>query len=206
MAAIIFDLDGTIADSFEYVVDFLAKTAHLPPLTKDQKHELHGVSMAGMARNFGIGWWRLPGLFYRGRRGMRRSMAHVHPFAGMPEVIEKLHGEGHQLFVVSSNSVRNVRTFLHHHQLHRYFLELYGSIGIFSKAPTLRKLVREHNFDIKDCVYIGDELRDVQAAQSINMRVIAVTWGFARVDHLQAAEPEALIGTPTELLAVLEEI
>jgi len=206
MAAIIFDLDGTIADSFDYVTDFLLAAAKLPPMAHADKQELRGLSMAAIARGFGIPWWRLPRLFYSGRRHMRHWMHNVQPFPGMPEVIAKAHAEGHELFVVSSNSVKNVRKFLHERQLQSYFLEMYGGIGLLSKSPTLRSLLREHNLTLKDSVYIGDELRDIEAAQALGMRVIAVSWGFARHQDLAAARPTALVQTPAELLQLIEEL
>jgi phosphoglycolate phosphatase len=205
MAAIIFDFDGTIADSFDYVAGFLADEAGIGHLSDTRKQELNGLSMPAMARHLGYSWWRMPGLLFKGRRRMSKVIKRLKPFNGMTEVIEKLHAEGHELFIVSTNSVRNVRAFLHHHGLHTYFLEIYGGVGLFSKASALRKLLRGQNLNSKNAIYIGDELRDVQAAQSLGLRVIAVGWGFARNSDLQTLRPTALVQTPADLLDVLEK-
>ena len=133
-------------------------------------------------------------------------MKHVQPFEDMPDVIKKLHAEGHELFMLSSNSVKNIHRFLHHYELHTYFLEIYGSTGLFGKAPTLRRLLKEQHLEKTDAVYIGDELRDVQAAQSIGMRVIAVGWGFARPAGLEALKPTAIAETPDDIIRILEEL
>jgi phosphoglycolate phosphatase len=205
MAAIIFDFDGTIADSFDYVADFLAAEAGIE-LSPEQRKELRGLSMLGMARQIGFRWWRLPGLFFKGRRRMTKIIRHLEPFTGMPEVIRKLQAEGHQLFLLSSNSLRNVRRFLHHHKLHKYFLEIYGGVGLFGKAPALRKLIQENGLDAKHTVYVGDELRDVEAAQSIDLKIVAVQWGFAPTAVLKDQKPTALVSSPEELMSVLEEL
>lgn len=206
MATIIFDFDGTIADSFGYVVDYLAAAAKLPALSHQEQESLRGLSMAAIGRRFGLSWPRLLWLFFSGRRRMGPSMRHLKPFAGMPELIHKLHAEGHELFLVSSNTVRNIRAFLHHHGLHTYFLEIYGGIGLFSKAPALRKLLAENKLERDTAIYIGDESRDIEAAQAIGLRVIAVSWGFSRERDLASHHPVALVHNPAELLSSLEEV
>lgn len=206
MAAIIFDFDGTIADSFDYIADFLAQEAGRGPLTAAEKQELRGRSMAAIGRSFGLSWLKLLRLFFKGRRHMHIAMTQVQPFDGMPEVIGKLHAEGHELFILTSNTVKNVHKFLHNHKLHEYFLEVYGGIGLFGKTPALRRILREQNLEKDNVVSVGDEIRDVQAAQAVGVRVVAVQWGFARPSALAELKPTALAGDPSELLAVLEEV
>jgi phosphoglycolate phosphatase len=206
MATIVFDLDGTIADSFDYVVDFLAREKHGHHLNFEDKQQYYGLSMFGMARKMGHPWWRLLRLLFKGRQRMKLAMKEIQPFTGMPDVIHKLHAEGHELFIVSSNSVRNIHKFLHQHKLHTYFLQVYGGIGIFGKAPALRRLFKDQNLDIKNGIYIGDEMRDVQAAQSIGLKVVAVSWGFASPHSLADLKPTKLVNTPSELLQVLEDL
>ncbi len=206
MAAIIFDFDGTIADSFDYVAGFLIKEAGPEAAAATDKQDLRGLSMAAMARQLGHGWWRLPGLLFKGRRQMGGVINQLRPFDGMADVIEKLHAEGHELFIVSSNRVKNVRAFLRHHGLQTYFLEIYGGVGMFGKAPALRRLLRDQQIETKNAVYIGDELRDVQAAQSIKLPVIAVTWGFARPSSLIRLKPTAVVERPGDIVGAIGEL
>lgn len=204
MSAIIFDFDGTIADSFDYVVEFLTAEVRAAPLDVAARQALRGLSMPAIARQFGLGWWRLPRLLFKGRRHMNARQ--IKPFAGMPEIVRKLHAEGHELFMVSSNSVTNLHEFLHAQDLHTYFLEIYGGIGVFGKAPALRKLAGEQQLDVRNCLYVGDEIRDVEAAQSINMPVVAVTWGFARTSDLRALNPTAIAEQPEDILRLVSEL
>lgn len=206
MAAIIFDMDGTIADSFEYVSDFLASEAKLSPLSAGDRTRLRGLSMAGMARQLGYRWWQLPKLFLAGRRRMQHSIRRLEPFVGLPELINKLHNEGHELFIVSNNSVRNIRSFLRRHDLEKCFLQIYGGVSFFGKRPVIRRLLREQNIDAKDAVYVCDEVRDLQAAESAGVRAVAVTWGFASASDLRGLKPHKVVDTPEELTAILEEI
>jgi len=205
MAAIIFDFDGTIADSFDYITGFLAKEAG-QSLDAPQAETLRGQSMASIGRGFGHSWPRLMMLFFKGRRQMRRAIDQVKPFDGMPEVIEKLHAEGHELFIVTSNTVENVHKFLHHYDLHKYFLEVYGGAGLLGKPRYLKKLLKEQNLEKDDALYVGDEMRDVTAAESIGLRIIAVTWGFSRPSDLEAMEPTAIAEKPENIIKILEEL
>lgn len=206
MSAIILDFDGTLGDTFDFVADFLADESGQSPLSETKKASLRGHSMQVMARRLGYRWWSLPQLFLRGRRRMQDNVGQIKPFQGMPEVIQKLHAEGHELFILSSNSVRNIHAFLHAHDLHTYFLEIYGNVGLFGKAPALRRLLRGNDLDINNAIYIGDEMRDVEAAQSIKMAVIAVKWGFARPQDLQALHPTALAEKPADIITILESL
>ncbi len=206
MAVIIFDFDGTIADSFDYVANFLAREAGVAPLDKSARTDLKGRSMIGMSRQLGFKWWQMPRLFFKGRSQMRKTIKQLKTFNGMPELIRKLHAEGHELFVLSNNSVRNVRLFLHRHKMYKHFLQIYGGVGVFGKGPALRKLLEDQKLEIEHAVYVGDELRDVEAAQSIGLRAIAVSWGFADRQNLKDAKPTGLADTPGELMRILEEI
>ncbi|MFO0781509.1 MAG: HAD-IA family hydrolase [Candidatus Saccharimonadales bacterium] len=205
MAAIIFDLDGTIADSFDFVADFLAEKKNGEHLDSREKRELYGLSMLAMARKMGHPWWRLLRLLFEGRKEMGKIINQVPVFAGLPEAIRKLQAEGHELFIVSSNTTQNIHAFLAHHELQTYFLEVYGGASL-NKSKTLKALLREQSIDVADAIYIGDETRDIKAAHAVNMRIVAVTWGFASKEDLRNQRPTAMVHTPGELLAFLEEL
>ncbi|MDB5688102.1 MAG: family hydrolase, partial [Rhizorhabdus sp.] len=104
MAAIIFDFDGTIADSFEVIVDIFGSITGKKEKASDEEiAELRGQSLQNVARHVGIPMWKIPFLLTRGRYMMGRRMDQVPIFEGMGKVIEELHAEGHELLIVSSN-------------------------------------------------------------------------------------------------------
>ncbi len=206
MATIIFDFDGTIANTFDYAVAFLSDEAGRPPLTKDQKAALHGLSMARIARHLGISWHRLPGLFFKGRHQMNPAMKNIEPFAGMPEVIRELHAKRHKLFILSTNTTRNINKFLRRHGLEGNFKDVYGGVGMFGKAPALRRLLREQHVETRKAIYIGDELRDAQAAQSLGVRVVAASWGFSRPVDLKAEGVTGLAKKPADIIRLIEKL
>lgn len=203
MATIIFDFDGTIADSFEYSVNFLAKEAGAYPLSADQKASFHGLSLFRIARLLNISWFRMPTLLHKGRKHMAPVAASVEPFEGIPGVIHELHADKHTLLIVSTNTEGNIRKFLRRHRLDIYFSEVYGGVGMFGKAPALRRILREQHIETRNAVYVSDELRDVMASQSIGLRLISVTWGFAKADDLKTRKPTGIAHTPQDIIDIV---
>lgn len=207
MAAIIFDFDGTIADSFDFVVAFLerhVRRGHL--LEPEEKEKLRGMTMHRMAMHLGCPRWRLPILFIIGRYSMGRVIYNVPLFEGMGKVIEEIHAEGHTLVIVSSNNTRNIKKFLKQHHLYKYFTSIYGDAGFFGKARKIRKAVRRGNFTEAESLYVGDEVRDILAARGANIRVVSVSWGFDTADLLAQAKPDAIAHKRPELMGILEEM
>jgi phosphoglycolate phosphatase-like HAD superfamily hydrolase len=206
MSVIIFDFDGTIVDSRDYFIKFIAGEAKKLPLSKEDEEKLLGLPLAAVARTLGIPWWRLPRLYFNGRKRMDAVIRQLKPFDDMEEVIRKLHAEGHELFIISSNSVRNIRIFLKRYNLREYFVEIYGGIEVFGKASMFHQLFRENNIKAKQVIGVGDETRDLEAANSVGIRTIAVTWGFARLKDLEKLKPTAIAYEPNDILKILEEL
>lgn len=207
MAAVIFDFDGTIADSFDYVAAFLERhVRNTHALTEEEKQILRGMTMQQMAIHLGSPKWYLPVLFVVGRRAMGKAMYNVPLFEGMGRVIDKLHAEGHELMIVSSNNRRNIRKFLKQHHLHKYFTDLYGDAGFFGKRRAIRRILKRNSIHPRDAWYIGDEARDVVAAKAADVRVIAATWGFDHADILASHEPTAVAAEPAHIVNILEEM
>ncbi|HXR49702.1 MAG TPA: HAD-IA family hydrolase [Verrucomicrobiae bacterium] len=206
MAAIIFDFDGTIADSFETVVQiFHELTGRKERLSPEAIERLRGMSLPQAAEELGVRPWRMPFLVMVGRRRMGKRIAQVRTHPGVPETVRKLYAEGHQLFIMSSNSEKNIRLFLKQHHMLKEFVSIYGNVGLLSKAGVLRKIRRRNRLGSDTCWYVGDEVRDIEGAKLAGIKVIAVTWGFNTAELLRGHQPTVLVNAPTELLQVLEE-
>ena len=207
VAAIIFDFDGTIADSFEAVIKvFYELNGNHQPLPANEIERLRGMSLVKAAEELHIHPWKMPFLVMRGRRRMGKRVAEVDVHSGMPGVIRKLYAEGQQLFIMSSNSEKNIRLFLKQHNMSKDFVKIYGSVGLLGKARVLKKIRRQNKLAGDDCWYIGDEVRDVEGAKAAGIKVIAVTWGFNNEELLRQYQPTAVAETPAELLRILENI
>lgn len=204
MRAIIFDFDGTLADSFDNVLQFLLKKAGRPDtLSQEDRLQLHKLSMKDLALHLGIPGWRLPLVYFQGKTAMTKRMHAMVPFPGMPEVLQALQHEGYEMYIISSNSRRNINHFLVQHGLSGYFKRVYGGAGWFGKAGALRRALKQNHLEAAGTVYVGDEVRDVVGAKLINMPCVAVEWGFSARDILIQHSPMVVVRTPAELQKVL---
>jgi phosphoglycolate phosphatase len=204
MATVIFDFDGTIADSFPVIVDVFQQLTHSTPLPPAEIQRLRLLPLHDLGRELHIAKWRIPLLLWRGRRLMKQRISEVEVFDGIPQVIAALHHHNHQLFVVSSNDTKAIEAFLKRHKLDNYFTQINGSVGLFAKAKSLQKMLNQNHINREDCYYIGDEVRDIEAALRLGIKQIAVTWGYNDATILKAYYPTALVNTPAQLLNAIE--
>ncbi len=203
---VIFDFDGTIADSFAVVVAIIHKLTRRSELvTPEEIVRLRRLHPLELASELGIPRWRIPFMLVMGRREMGRRIGDVQLFGGMADAIAALHRQGNHLYIMSSNSSSNVRKFLRDKGLDKYFdRKIFGGIGLHGKAKVLRRLMRQQGMAPETCIYIGDEPRDITAAKAAGMRCIAVAWGFHSPKILHDHHPYAVVKTPEELLRALQ--
>lgn len=203
--AVIIDFDGTLADSFDHVLDFLLRQTgrQLSDLPVEEREKLKDLSMKDLALHVGIPLWRLPFVYFEGRAKLTKRMHATPIFPGMEEVLAALRAEQYQLFIMSSNSKRNINRFLAEHGLGGYFTHVYGSAGWFGKGPSLKKALKRNHLEPSKTVYVGDEVRDVVAAQIAGMPSMAVNWGFSSDEALLKHNPTILVRTPLELQKAL---
>jgi phosphoglycolate phosphatase-like HAD superfamily hydrolase len=203
MSTIIFDFDGTLADSMPLILTLFSEITHRPTPPDAEIERLRQLPIPEVIRELKVPLWRVPMLLARGRAQMTSRLTEVKLFAGVPQMLETLHRDGHVMFIVSSNSARNVHTFLRLHELEHYFVRVYGGAGLMGKAQALRKIMRQNHINPMGTVYIGDEVRDVEAAAKVGINDIAVTWGFNGEEALRSHNPYAVARHPSDIPKLL---
>ena len=136
---------------------------------------------------------------------MTKRLGEMLPFADMPAVIKDLHSSGYKLLVMSSNSQVNVQKVLDARSLSQYFSAIKGDIGLMGKPKGLRELIKQDNLYLADCIYIGDEPRDIEGSRKVGMPCISVTWGVNAPELLRNHQPLAVVNTPQELRKELKK-
>ena len=103
---------------------------------------------------------------------------------------------------MTSNTKEGVQAFLANHQL-QYFEFIFAPDSLFGKAKVIRKILSHEALSPQEVIMIGDELRDVEAANKAGVESIAVTWGFNTQQVLERGEPNHLIMNPSQLLELV---
>ncbi len=199
LPALIFDFDGTLADSFELSLKLFYELTHRRPLPAEDISRLRGLDIVPLLRELHIPMWQIPLLLWRVRRRFGTVLEKVDLFPGMQEAIRLL-AQRHRLYVLSSNSADNVRGVLMRIGIDGYFAGIYGAARPLHKERGLRNILRRSGVKPQDAWYIGDEARDVDAAHRIGLRAVAVSWGYNNIAVLGQHHPEVLVFSPEELI------
>lgn len=206
MKTVIFDFDGTIADTLVTSVRIFEKLTKRPvPFSDEEIARFRGLTVVKVVRELRIRPWRVPWLLVRGRSLMRREMESVIVFDGMEEVLRQLKADRVDIYIMSSNSPGNINKLLRRLGLRDYFKYVYGNVGILGKAKMLRRIVARNALDPSETFYIGDEGRDIEAAKRVGLKSVGVAWGYNSAELLESHHPYALAKTPDELKKILSE-
>lgn len=203
--AVIFDFDGTIADSLPAAIQVFEELTSRPQrFTAKQVQGFRDLSVPELIDALGVPKWKVPMLLFRGRRMLRDHLHGIALHRGMAALLKTLYDDGVPLYVLSSNSTENVHSYLQRHELTQYFSGIYGNASLLGKAPLILKLIRREGLAVQGSWYVGDETRDVSAARAVGLHIASVTWGYNTHAALATKEPDAIVDSAAELQTVLE--
>ncbi len=201
---VILDFDGTLADSWPWLLGALDDTiAHfgLHRVSRAEVEALRGQDSHAVLRALGVARWQVP----RIAAHLRRLAAEAPPpplFPGVPEMLRGLAARGVGLALASSNTLPNVTRALGP-DLAGLFARLDGGASLFGKASRFRRLLRATGVPAAAAIGIGDERRDIAAARDAGIAAGAVAWGFATPAALRDAGPDLIFASPAEVVARL---
>lgn len=209
LTTFLFDFDGTLADSLSTIVDItnrLAPEFGYRPTPLEEVEALKGLSTRQLIRYSGIPLLKIPALIRRLRAELKSHCTPIAPCRGMPAVIRQLHAQNHTLAVITSNTPEVVHAFLATHALDHCFFSVDGGGTLFGKGRLIVKCLELNQLVPGETVYVGDEVRDIQAARFAGIRPISVTWGFNSREALAAAQPDWLVDEPDALTAIADRL
>lgn len=203
---LVFDFDGTIADTFRQGLEILNRMAAdfgYKPLVEEDLPKARDMTTRQLMKYLGIPNRRLPLIARRGVRELRAKIGEVQPIAGVPEVLRELKAAGLRLGIITSNSEENVAVFLKNHDL-EIFEFVRSSSRLLGKAREIRQAMKLHKFGPHEVLFVGDETRDIEACRRAGIRCVAVTWGYNSERSLAAQKPHSILHRPDELAAMVK--
>ena len=212
--AILFDLDGTLLDTLEDLATAANRalgTLGLPAHPTDAYRVFVGDGLRTLAERILPGEQRsaaqVDALVAAFEREYSRTWnERTAPYAGVPEMLDRLTAGGYRLSVLSNKPDAFTRLCVEQLLPHWTFAPLYGQRPGVPKKPdpaAALAIAAELGLDPAEVLYLGDTATDMHTARAAGMEAVGVLWGFRSADELRAAGARHLITHPGELAPLL---
>jgi phosphoglycolate phosphatase len=201
---VIFDFDGTLADSFPWVLgamDDVADRFKFRRVREGELDELRHCDAREVMRRLGVPRWKLPMIARYVRARMAADVDQIGLFPGAGTMIEELSAAGLRLAVVSANGEATIRSVLGEHAGRIHHIS--GGVSLFGKRGKLLRMSRLAEVEPHGAMVIGDEIRDLNAARAARMAFGAVSWGLTRPEALKAGGSQVVFRDMADIPRVL---
>ena len=212
--AILFDLDGTLLDTLEDLAAAANRaldTLGLPAHPTDAYRVFVGDGLRTLAERILPGEQRsaarVDALVAAFEREYSRTWnERTAPYAGVPEMLDRLTTGGYRLSVLSNKPDAFTRLCVEQLLPHWTFAPLYGQRPGVPKKPdpaAALAIAAELGLAPAEVLYLGDTATDMHTARAAGMEAVGVLWGFRSADELRAAGARHLLAHPGELAPLL---
>lgn len=203
---IIFDFDGTLADSGEIsmkAINSMAEKYGFRNIGWGDVNKMRTMSINDRCRYMGVSMLKIPVFASDFYLYYKTHMDDLKLYPGISELAQKLHAEGYQLAVLSSNAENNIRHFFELNNITE-FQNIMCSNHIFSKDTMINRFARRHNIKKDRILYVGDELRDIEACKRAGVTVVWVDWGLDLSESVIDAKPDFMVSKPEEIYNIID--
>ena len=211
MKSILFDLDGTLTDSGEGIMNcavYALSHFGIPAPSEAELRTFVGPPLTETFARFGVPEDQLAEAvrIYRSRY-LPIGKFENHPYPGIRELLEKLKAEGHELFVATSKPEGTSIEILEHFDLAKYFTRICGASTDFSRNS--KEAVIEYLLDTcgarENAIMVGDTAYDVIGAKAHGIPTIGVSWGYGKISDMEAAGAIGIACSMDELYTQLNK-
>ncbi len=207
---LVFDFDGTLADTTEGILQTTRATfarMGLPIPSDDDIRLGIGLPLKGSLHTAGVPDDRLDEgsdiyheIFYE------IAPKHITIYPGVRESLEMLAAKGLRMGIATSRTEHSLVMLLEEHGIRQYF-EILGSVGCVERpkpAPDLVRWVLERfGADPSEAMVIGDTTYDIQMGTAAGCRTCAVSYGNHSVERLLTASPDHIVADLRDLVALI---
>lgn len=128
------------------------------------------------------------------------KMMSIQPFRGIAGVIEGFYKQGKILLIVSSSRTAEIKQILEKDNLHQYFTDILGADKGESKTAKIGSALKEYNCLPEETIIITDTSGDIEEAEKVGVKAIAVSWGYQSAKTLIKSNPLNIIHSANELV------
>lgn len=202
LKALIFDLDGTIADTLPLCIAAFKKSIE-PLLGKELNDDeiiaTFGPSEEGTIRQL------IP---LQEEQGVKDYLYHYESlhgkcpvvFPGIQELLKFLQDKGLKLAMVTGKGIHSTMLSLKKFDIVPYFEVLEtGSPEGPNKVNGIRKVLERLNVNVKESLYVGDAPSDIRYCKEIGIPIAAAAWaGTTNANELIPLQPDHIFYTVKE--------
>jgi phosphoglycolate phosphatase len=204
---IIFDFDGTLADSrgiFVSVYNQIAIRHHYRQIDADGLDYLRTLSIRERCKFLKVPLYRIPFLASEFLGMYRNVLDQLRLFEGIGELIALLFEQGFEVAIISSNTERNIRECLAINHI-QSIDKIYCSTSLFGKDKLIRRFLKKYGWSSEQVLYVGDEVRDIESCKATGVRIAWVDWGYDSRETAMLSHPDYVISAPKQILAVARD-
>ncbi len=211
--AVLFDLDGTLADTAPDLAAAVNKMRTDRGLEETPFEQLRPVASAGARGLIGVAFGTTPA--DAGYDAMRtefldnyaaRIAERTRLFDGTQELLKALEARGMSWGIVTNKPERFTNALVPLIGLGHAACVVSGDTTPHPKPhpEPLLEAARRIQLDAGTCWYVGDDLRDIQAGKAAGMPTIAAAWGYCGHTEPHSWEADLIADTPGSLIALLD--
>ena len=187
-----FDFDGTLADSYPLFIKTLNNAADkykFKHVGKKEENDLKHYSAREIIKLLEISKWKMPFFINYIRNNMTEKFDQVVLFEGVGSLLQDLKHQGVKVAIVSTSSYEYVVNILGEENT-ALIDHFECSASPFGKSKNIKKTLKKFSQLKQECLLIGDEIRDIDAARKASIPIGVVSWGYTHIDALNNHKPD----------------
>ncbi len=193
LKAVIFDFDGVIANTYKLNYE-VVKVFH-PKMKEKEYRDLHN---SNVYENPKTSTNTIPMESFDSEHN-QRFKKEEHFFEPIFETITNLK-KRFKLHVITSGGNNKITKYLESVDLKKNFESIMGRETHPSKVEKFKMLFKDYNLKPEECLFITDTLGDLKEAHKVNVKSLAVSWGFHSIEVLNDGNPHKILHKFEELL------
>lgn len=202
---IIFDFDGTLADSENSmltVYNHLAQKHGYVTLAKEDISILKEKSIFDILSYLGITYKEAFSLLREGKKIIKEYIHEIKPFEkDVDKILSEVAGHCDIVGVISSNTKKNIKFFLNKYNIKVFDFVITSSL--FNKEKKIKKIKRKYKLKSEEILYVGDEIRDVISSKNAGIDICCVEWGYNAAEFLSEGKPNYSIKSLSEIIDII---